>query len=121
VKTDTIFYQLFQNFPSIFFELIGQPASTGDIYEFISIEVKQTAFRIDGLFLPAPGLSEQPIYFVEVQFQKDARIYQRFLAEVFLYFSRYDCANDWHGVIVFKKRSLDPGVPTQYQDFFASQ
>ncbi|PIG91020.1 hypothetical protein CSQ79_23600 [Gloeocapsopsis sp. IPPAS B-1203] len=69
MKTDTIFYQLFQNFPSIFFELIGQPAATGDIYEFISSEVKQTAFRIDistggeetsptlvdGLFLPAPG------------------------------------------------------------------
>jgi hypothetical protein len=28
VKTDTLFYQLFQNFPSIFFELIGE--STAD-------------------------------------------------------------------------------------------
>lgn len=70
MKTDTIFYQIFQNFPGIFFELIGEPAATGDVYEFISVEVKQTAFRIDGLFLPEPGLTQQPIYFLEVQFQK---------------------------------------------------
>ncbi|PIG91019.1 hypothetical protein CSQ79_23595 [Gloeocapsopsis sp. IPPAS B-1203] len=61
------------------------------------------------------------MYFVEVQFQKDTRIYQCFFADVFLYFSRYDCANDWRGVVVFKKRSLDPGVPPQYQDLFVSQ
>jgi predicted transposase YdaD len=38
MKTDTIFYQIFQNFLGIFFELIGEPAATGDIYEFISVE-----------------------------------------------------------------------------------
>jgi predicted transposase/invertase (TIGR01784 family) len=121
MKTDTIFYQIFQNFPSIFFELLGESAATGDVYEFISLEVKQTAFRIDGLFLPEPGLIQQPIYFLEVQFQKDNRLYQRFFAEIFLYFSRYDCANDWRGVVVFKNRSLDPGVPLQYRGLLMSR
>lgn len=70
MKTDTIFYQLFQNFPSIFFELIGQPATATSSYQFTSLEVKQRAFRFDGLFLPVAESPELPIYFVEVQFQK---------------------------------------------------
>jgi len=70
VKTNTIFYQLFQNFPSIFFELIGQPATATSNYQFTSLEVKQRAFRFDGLFLPIAESPELPIYFVEVQFKK---------------------------------------------------
>jgi predicted transposase YdaD len=53
VKTDTIFYRLFQSFPSIFFELINQPPEIANAYQFSSVEVKQLAFRIDGVFLPA--------------------------------------------------------------------
>lgn len=68
MKTDSIFYQLFQNFPSIFFELIGESAVTGNIYKFTSVEIKQTAFRIDGVFLPNVDSDSQPIYFVEIQF-----------------------------------------------------
>ncbi|QDL06742.1 flagellar assembly protein H [Brasilonema octagenarum UFV-E1] len=53
MKTDSIFYRLFQEFPSIFFELIGEPPEEARAYQFSSVEVKQTAFRIDGVFLPA--------------------------------------------------------------------
>jgi predicted transposase YdaD len=52
VKTDSIFYRLFQEFPSILFELIDHPPETANLYQFSSIEVNQTAFRIDGVFLP---------------------------------------------------------------------
>lgn len=86
MKTDTIFYQLFQNFPSIFFELIGQPATATSRYQFTSLEVKQRAFRFDGLFLPVAESPELPIYFVEVQFQKKSNFYARLFAEIFLYF-----------------------------------
>jgi predicted transposase/invertase (TIGR01784 family) len=72
VKTDTIFYRLFQSFPSIFFELINQPPETANTYQFSSVEVKQLAFRIDGVFLPKSNPSS-PIYFVEVQFQPDKK------------------------------------------------
>ncbi|WP_079205576.1 DUF2887 domain-containing protein [Microcystis aeruginosa] len=41
MKTDTIFYQLFQSFPSIFFELIQLPISEANNYRFDSVEVKQ--------------------------------------------------------------------------------
>ncbi|MHC5719814.1 MAG: DUF2887 domain-containing protein [Nostoc sp.] len=36
MKTDTIFYDIFQQFPSILFELIGQSNTNTNAYEFIS-------------------------------------------------------------------------------------
>ncbi len=47
-----MFYHLFQEFPSIFFELIGNQPQIATDYKFLSIELKQTTFRIDGIFLP---------------------------------------------------------------------
>jgi predicted transposase YdaD len=48
LKTDSLFYRLFKEFPGIFFELIGASPETAVNYQFTSVEVKQTAFRIDG-------------------------------------------------------------------------
>jgi predicted transposase/invertase (TIGR01784 family) len=67
VKTDPIFYRLFQTFPSTFFELIGHPPEEAKAYEFRSVEIKQTAFRIDGVFIPVSSSAQQPILFAEVQ------------------------------------------------------
>ena len=47
MKTDTIFYSLFQAFPSIFFELINHSPTEAGTYEFTSREVKQLAFRLE--------------------------------------------------------------------------
>ncbi len=88
MKTDTIFYRLFQSFPSIFFELIQLPVTETDNYSFDSVEVKQLSFRIDGVFLPENNNPDTPIYFCEVQFQKDDNFYSRFFAEIFLYLSK---------------------------------
>jgi predicted transposase/invertase (TIGR01784 family) len=108
VKTDTIFYRLFQAFPSIFFELIGEPATQASNYQFTSIELKQQAFRLDGLFLPSANIPEQPIYFVEIQFQKDQALYYRLFAEIFLYLYQYQPNRQWRAVAVYAKRSLEP-------------
>ncbi|MBH8564251.1 DUF2887 domain-containing protein [Nostoc sp. CENA67] len=67
MKTDSIFYRLFQTFPGILFELIGRQPSEASAYQFSSVELKQTAFRIDGLFLPTVNQPEYPIVFLEVQ------------------------------------------------------
>ena len=50
MKTDSIFYRLFQEIPSIFFELIGNSPQLAELYQFSSVEVKQTALRIDPTF-----------------------------------------------------------------------
>lgn len=61
MKTDSIFYRLFQEFPSIFFKLLGNPSEEASLYQFSSIEIKQTAFRIDGVFLPKQEAFEEGI------------------------------------------------------------
>ncbi|NEP07926.1 MAG: DUF2887 domain-containing protein [Okeania sp. SIO2G4] len=62
MKTDSIFYQIFLNFPRIFFELINQPNTNTQTYEFTSREVKQLSFRLDGLFLPTDNNPNKPFY-----------------------------------------------------------
>ncbi len=115
MKTDTLFYRLFQAFPSVFFELIGQAGSVANSYQFTSIELKQQAFRLDGVFLPTPNNPNQLIYFLEVQFQKDEAFYQRVFAEIFLYLYQYQSINDWRAVVIFPRRSLEPDEPKPYR------
>jgi predicted transposase/invertase (TIGR01784 family) len=115
VKTDTIFYRLFQEFPHIFFELIGQPELPADTYQFTSVELKQLAFRLDGLFLPPPNQPNLPMYFVEVQFQKDQGFYYRLFAEIFLYIYQYKPTNNWRAVVVYPRRGIESVQPVQYQ------
>lgn len=100
MKTDSIFYKLFQIAPGIFFELLGQSTTAGDGYEFKSVEVKQTSFRIDGVFLPTAEAASQTVYFVEVQFQKDQTLYQRLFGEIFLYLQQHVTA-DWQAVVIY--------------------
>jgi predicted transposase/invertase (TIGR01784 family) len=118
VKTDSLFYRLFSIAPSLFFELIGQEAISE--YRFQSVEVKQTAFRIDGVFLPPPDRPDLPIFFTEVQFQKDETLYQRLFAEIFLYLAEHGNFADWQAVVIFPRRSLEPGQTHLYQTLLNS-
>ncbi len=120
MKTDSIFYRLFQEFPSIFFELIGEPPQEANAYQFSSVEVKQTAFRIDGVFLPTQQ-GDNPLYFVEVQFQTDAEIYARLFAEIFLYLRQNQPQNDWRAAVIYPTRSIDTADVKHYREFFTSQ
>ncbi|AOX00804.1 flagellar assembly protein H [Moorena producens PAL-8-15-08-1] len=120
MKTDTIFYRLFQSFPSIFFELINQGPTEALAYQFASVEVKQLAFRIDGVFLPTTTTPEQPIYFVEVQFQRDSEFYSRFFTEIFMYLNKNKISNDWRGVVIYSSRNVDKGATQQYQELVDS-
>nr|NCR92204.1 Rpn family recombination-promoting nuclease/putative transposase [Microcystis aeruginosa G13-10] len=118
MKTDSIFYRLFQTFPESFFDLLNLPPETVNHYQFSSLEVKQLAFRLDGVFLP-DNLND-PIYFVEVQFQKDERFYSRFFSEIFLYFHQSERNNNWQGVIIYPHREIENSPKSRYQEFFES-
>src|SRR5438105_12073342 len=80
-----------------------------------SQEIKQTSFRMDGVFLPPEGSTEKPIYFLEVHGYHDEDFYYDFFAEIFLYLKQQKPASNWHGVAVFTNRSFDPGLPPHYQ------
>ena len=107
MKTDSIFYRLFQEFPEIFFELIGQNLERAESYEFTSVEVKQLAFRIDGLFIPKTEDSDQSFYLVEVQFQPDKNLYYRLFSELFLYLRQYQPSYPWIVVAIYPTRSVE--------------
>ena len=70
MKTDSLFYRLFKRCPKLAIELLGLDYDN-DSYCFGSEEVKQTAFRLDGVFTPLSDDMEQPLIFVEVQYQAD--------------------------------------------------
>ncbi len=118
MKTDPIFYRLFQATPEVFFELIGISPTQARDYEFRSVEIKQTAFRIDGVFIPITD--QQPIRFVETQFQKDPSFYFRLFSEIALYLHQYEPTNDWQAVIIYPSRSTESPEPKAYQDLLAS-
>jgi predicted transposase/invertase (TIGR01784 family) len=121
MKTDSLFYRIFRYAPTLFFALIDQPAATARAYKFDSIEIKQTAFRLDGVFVPKAKRSDRPIYFVEAQLQRDRKFYWRFFAEVGLFLRQETPKQDWRGVVIWGKRSHDPGVPNHWREFVQSQ
>lgn len=90
MKTDAIFYQVFQEFPQIFFELIGKIDTPSSKYQFLAPEIKQRSFRLDGIFLPVEELTDYPLYFIEVQFYKEEEFYDRFLPSIFLFLDNID-------------------------------
>jgi len=120
MKTDSIFYRLFQEIPSIFFELIGNSPQLAELYQFSSVEVKQTALRIDGVFLPNQN-TDNPIHFLEVQFQLDTDLYHRLFSEIFLYIRQNKPKNHWSAVVIYPNRSIDTQDIQHYQEFFTSQ
>ncbi|NEU83264.1 DUF2887 domain-containing protein [Nostoc sp. UIC 10630] len=113
MRRDTIFYKLFKQFPGLLFELVDEPPSEAENYQFESVEVKETAFRIDGVFLPPADAVSKTVFFAEVQFQKDEDLYHRFFSELFLFLYRNSIRyDDWFGVIIFASRSLEPSNST---------
>jgi len=105
VRTDTLFYQILQTFPQLVFQLVNRPVILG--YTFTSVEVKETGFRFDGIFSPPDDLPNQPIYFIEVQFQPHPDFYHRFLCEIFLFLYQQKTDRDWLALAIFPTRTID--------------
>jgi predicted transposase/invertase (TIGR01784 family) len=108
LKTDSIFYRIFQSSPGILFELLGQSPELAQGREFRAVEIKQVAFRLDGVLFPKPEGSDQTIWFVEVQMQYDPVFYQRFFAEIYFYLDLYPQTVDWQAIVIFPDRSTEP-------------
>ena len=107
MKTDSLFYKMFLDFPEIFFELIDQPEASSLNYRFTSQEVKQLSFRLDGLFLPLQDSPTSPFYLVEVQFQPRKELYYRLFSELFLYLKQYQPLSPWQVVVIYPNRQVE--------------
>jgi predicted transposase/invertase (TIGR01784 family) len=106
MRRDTIFFQLFQQLPTLLFELLPQPPERANEYSFDSVEVKETSFRIDGVFIPPDpsGIA----YFCEVQFQLDDLLYERMLSEISIFTYRHrSLFSDWRAVAIYPSRNME--------------
>ncbi|HEY9803980.1 MAG TPA: Rpn family recombination-promoting nuclease/putative transposase [Leptolyngbyaceae cyanobacterium] len=108
MRRDSIFYKLFQQCPTLLFELLTNPPTNAEAYRFDSVAVKEPKFEIDGVFLPPENEGAGVVYFCEVQFQKDEQLYERVFAESALYFYRNRARfSDWQAVIIYPSRSIE--------------
>lgn len=110
MKTDTLFYELFQAAPQTFFELLQITPLCP--YKFESITVKASEKRIDGVF--APTVAGQPIYFLEVQAFPDDVIYFRAIREVVTYIEQRPQLKEteWQAAVLWLNKNDDPGLGT---------
>ncbi len=121
MRRDSIFYKLFQQYPPLLFELLTNPPENASEYTFDSKAVKETKFEIDGVFVPPENKSPGVVYFVEVQFQKDEKLYERLFAESYLYFYRNrDDFSDLQMVIIYPSRSIEQSKIRPYRNLLNS-
>lgn len=107
MKTDTLFYRLFQTEPSLALDLAGLTVKSAGRYLFTSREVKQTAFRFDGILEPHPDHPSDPIVFVEVQFQAEEDFYLRFFGEIILFLRQYRTLRPWLALVIYPHKQVE--------------
>jgi predicted transposase/invertase (TIGR01784 family) len=119
MRRDSIFYQLFRQSPTLLFELLSQPPEDAQRYVFEAIEVKETAFRIDGVFLPPTRFGL--VYFAEVQFQLDELLYERMLSEIGIYtYRQRERFSDWRAVVIYPSRGVEQSRTEMVREMLAS-
>lgn len=131
MRRDSIFYKLFQQSPSLLFELLTNAPINAREYTFDSVAVKEPKFEIDGVFLPPVQESPGVVYFCvseacrsmrQVQFQKDEQLYERVFAESSLYFYRNRHRfSDWQVVIIYPSRSIEQNDIHPHRAFLNSE
>ena len=107
MKTDSLFYRLFQSDPRLVFHLAGQDFPSTQSFRFGSREIKQTGFRLDGLLEPSPDCPDTPLSIVEVQFQPDDDLYLRVCGESLLYLRQYPSGRTWQVIVFYPSSAVE--------------
>ncbi len=69
---------------------------------------------MDGVFLPPEDVADAPVYFLEVQFQRDALLYRRLFAEVFLYLRQHPDVRQWQAVVLYPNPRVEVAEPDTF-------
>jgi predicted transposase/invertase (TIGR01784 family) len=119
MKRDTIFYRIFQQSPTLLFDLLPHRPDNANDYRFAAIEVKETSFRIDGVLLPPnpDGL----VIFSEVQMQPDPKLYERLFSEIGIYtYRNTEDFRDWQAIVIYPDRATAQPSTKVPQELFDS-
>ena len=68
-----------------------------------------------------PERLDGTVYFGEVQFQPDEQLYHRFFAELFLYFKQFPQTQDWRGLLIYPRRSLQPKSSRLFEELLLGE
>ncbi|WP_448562382.1 Rpn family recombination-promoting nuclease/putative transposase [Trichothermofontia sp.] len=108
MRRDSIFYQIFQQLPTLLADLLPDPPANAAHYRFASVAVKEPRFEIDGVFLPPEGDRPGLVAFCEVQFQRDNRFYERLFSESLLcFYQNRDQFSDWIVIVIYPSRKVE--------------
>ncbi len=119
MKRDTLFYRIFQQNPTILFDLLASPPPNPQDYTFESIEVKETSFRIDGVLRPPND--DGFVFFSEVQMQLDPKLYERMFSEIGVYTYRHtEQFDDWQAVAIYPNRQTEQATTKVPRELFDS-
>jgi predicted transposase/invertase (TIGR01784 family) len=105
MKTDVLFYKLFEMLPVLPFRLANIFYDQTAGYRFESVELKQQAQRPDGVLMPER--MKAPVIVTEVQFQSDAMIYTRLVSETALLQLQHPERENWEMVLFLRSESID--------------
>jgi predicted transposase/invertase (TIGR01784 family) len=118
MRTDSLFYRLFQDWPELVLELAGLETPAAG-YVLRAEEIKQTGFRLDGVLAPPDDRPDGPLVFIETQFQHDPDFHARWFSELFLYLYRRPPRRAWRAVALFPNRAAEGATEAAYQRLLA--
>lgn len=107
MKTDALYLNLFETAPSLALHLAGYDVARANEYTCQALEFKRT-FRVDVVM--KPPTEDLPLILAEIQFQKDAGIYARIVAECATVQLQSPEYSTIRMVIFFANRSVDTGA-----------
>jgi predicted transposase/invertase (TIGR01784 family) len=111
MRTDTLFYKLFESQPSLLLRLAHLDELADIPYHFQSVELKEKAQRTDGVLLPDREREPSaPLIVCEVQFWEDSLIYTRLVSETSLLLLQMPEYRRFTMILLFRSRSLDTGA-----------
>ena len=106
MKRDSLFFELFRDLPRGFFEAIGRGDIDPKQYELKSIEYKETAVRLDGVFLPRTPKAG-PAFLWEAQWYRSSKVYANLLSKIGRFLEHGNPNQSWVAVVLYPTRSLE--------------
>lgn len=107
MRSDTLLFQFFNQFPEAAFEIFGFTDLSPADYRFEALTVKELPLYADGAFLT--NQPDKPQIFLEVYFYKYPPAYRKLILEALHYQHLTEPTPEIRTLLIFANRKLDAG------------